>query len=208
LKVLKPRNSVTQDSEFQKLICRVRQGDQEAATELVRTFEPEIHKSIRPFMINFRLHRVLDMSDVSQPVLATFFARAAAGNFRINTAEQLLKLLLTMARNKVRDEARKYLAQRRDGRRIQAKMSDDCLDVLVADGPTPSKIVAGHELLRAFYDRLTSEERKLAEQRTLGESWATIAAQHGSSIEAVRKKLARGCSRVARQLGMADVPVC
>ena len=62
-----------QQSEFQQLIQRVRAGEQEAATELVRRFKPEIHKSIRRFLSNFHLRRVLDISDISQAVLATFF---------------------------------------------------------------------------------------------------------------------------------------
>jgi DNA-directed RNA polymerase specialized sigma24 family protein len=170
----------------------------------VRRFEPEIHKSIRVFWINFRLQRVMDMSDISQSVLATFFRRAAAGDFQVDDAEQLLRLLSTMARNEVRDEARKHQAQRRDGRRLEVHGSEQCLDVLEAAGPTPSKIVAGHELLEEFYRRLTAKERTLAQERTEGKSWAAIAAEQGSSPDAVRKKLARGCSRVARQLGMGD----
>ena len=197
-------DGVTRYSDFQELIRCVRTGDQGAATELVRRFEPEIHKSIRVFWINFRLQRIMDMSDISQSVLATFFRRAAAGDFQVDDAEQLLRLLSTMARNEVRDEARKHQAQRRDGRRLEVRAAEQCLDVLEAAEPAPSKIVAGHELLEEFYRRLTAEERMLAQERTEGKSWAAIAAEQGGSPDAVRKKLARGCSRVARQLGMAD----
>jgi len=199
---------VTQQVQFQELIRRVRTGDQQAAAEVVRLYRPEIHKSIRLFLFHFRLHRVLDLSDISQCVLARFFARAAAGCFEVHDAEQLLKLLLTMARNKIRDEARRHHAQRRDGRRLEEKMSAEYLNVIEDRQPTPSKIVAGYELVQEFYRQLTNDERRLAEQRTLGKSWASIAAEEGTSAEAVRKKLARGCSRVARQLGMADLPMC
>jgi DNA-directed RNA polymerase specialized sigma24 family protein len=199
---------IQQDNEFQELIRRVRAREEDAATELVRRFKPEIHSSIRLFLSSFRLRRVLDISDISQPVLATFFARVVEGHFQVDDPEQLLKLLATMARNKVRDEARRHRAQRRDGRRLQEKMSEEGLDVFEAKGPTPSQVVAGHELLAAFYRHLTVEERRLAEQRTQGMSWAAIAVQEGSTTEAVRKKLSRGCNRAARLLGMADLTVC
>jgi DNA-directed RNA polymerase specialized sigma24 family protein len=193
---------------FLDLIRRVRAGEQEASTDLVRRFEPEIHKSIRLFLVNFRLHRILDIDDISQAVFATFFARAAAGEFVVSDAEQLLKLLLTMARNKVRDEARKSQAQRRDRRRIQEKITEDCLEVIAGDEPTPSKVVAGHELLAEFYRRLTAEERWLAEQRCQGKDWAAIADELGASVDCLRKKLARACSRVGRQLGLPDMLLC
>jgi DNA-directed RNA polymerase specialized sigma24 family protein len=199
---------MTQDRSFPDLIRRVRAGEQAAATELVRRFEPEIHKAIRVLLVNFQLNRILDIGDISQAVLATFFARAAAGEFLVNDPEQLLKLLLTMARNKVRDEARKYQAQRRDRRRVQEKITEECMEMIAASEPTPSKIVAGHELLAEFYRRLSAEERWLADQRTQGKDWAAIAAQVGSSADALRKKLARACSRVARQLGLPDMSLC
>lgn len=207
LELLTPGTSVAERDEFHYLMERVRQGDQPAATELVRRYKPEIHKAIRLLLTNYRLHRVLDPSDISQAVLATFFSRAAAGDFEVRDEEQLLKLLSTMARNKVRDEARKHHAQRRDGRRVQEKMSEESLEVIEAKGPSPSKIVGGHELVQQFYRLLSPTERRLAEQRIQGKSWADIATEEGSSAEAVRKKLARACTRVARQLGLNDLPI-
>ncbi len=150
----------------------------------------------------------MDVGDISQSILATFFARAVAGEFQVDDAEQLLKLLVTMARNKVRDEARKYQAQRRDRRRLQDQRSGGDLALLAASEPPPSRIVAGHELLNEFFRRLTSEERRLAEQCAQGDDWSAIAAEQGSSAEAVRKKLSRACNRVAQQLGLTELLLC
>jgi RNA polymerase sigma-70 factor (ECF subfamily) len=200
-------DGVAHQDEFQEMMRRVRRGDQQAAAELVRRYKPDIHKAIRVLLSSFRLHRVLDLGDISQAVLATFFRRAAAGHFEVQDPEQLIKLLATMARNKVRDEARKHHAQRRDGRRVEEKLSSESLEVIEAREPTPSRIVGGHELVQEFFRHLTQEERRLAELRSQGKSWAAIAAEEGSSAEAVRKKLARACTRVGRQLGMGDVPL-
>ncbi len=93
------------------------------------------------------MHRVLDSMDICQSVLANFFVRAAAGQFELEQPEQLLKLLVTMVRNKFRDYARRQHAERRDNRRQQAG-SPEALQALPGREETPSQIVAGEEMLR------------------------------------------------------------
>lgn len=55
--------------------------------------------------------------DICQASLANLFARAAAGQFELETPEQLLKLLGATVRNKVTDCARHAQRQCRDPRR-------------------------------------------------------------------------------------------
>jgi len=193
------------EQAFQDLMRRVRAGDQDAATELVRRYEPEIHKAVRLPLQSFRLHRILDSCDISQSVLANFFVCTAAGRFELDRPEQLVKLLVTMARNQLLDEARKHQAGRRDTHRIEETSSEDIMDVVEGTDPTPSQVVAGHELVQEVYRRLTDEERTLAEQRASGLDWATIAARGGGSAECLRKKLARAIDRVALQLGLGEI---
>jgi RNA polymerase sigma factor (sigma-70 family) len=196
---------VLQESSFRDLIRRVRAGNQQAATELVRQYEPEIKNAIRVPLLRVRLRRLLDATDICQSVLATFFVRAAAGRFRLDHPEQLLKLLVTMARNKVKDEARKHQAFRRDQRRIEDSVVDGTLEALLDSAPSPSEIVAGRELVRELYRQLSAEERYLAEQRVQGHEWATIAANLGRSPAALRKQLGRAIGRVGQQLGLDRV---
>ena len=63
--------------------------------------------------------------DICQSILANFFVRASAGEFDIETPEQLQKLLATMIRNKVTDHARRETAERRNMQRITRKSSDE-----------------------------------------------------------------------------------
>jgi DNA-directed RNA polymerase specialized sigma24 family protein len=154
---------------------------------------------------SFRLHRILDSCDISQSVLANFFVCTAAGRFELDRPEQLVRLLVTMARNQVLDEARKYQADRRDARRIDEVTTEEIMDVVEGSDPSPSQIVAEDELVQEIYRRLTDEERALAEQRACGLEWATIAARRGGSAEALRKKLARAIDRVALQLGLGEM---
>jgi RNA polymerase sigma-70 factor (ECF subfamily) len=192
-------------STFHDLMRRVRAGDGEAATELVRQYEREIRRAIRIKLTDPRLRRTLDSMDICQSVLGNFFVRAAAGQFDLHQPEQLLKLLLTMARNKLLDKARHQQADRRDGRRTEAG-SVDFLARIADNGDTPSQIIANQELIETARSLLTEEERYLAEQRAHQRSWADIAADLNANPENLRKQLARAMDRVVGQLGLEGVP--
>ena len=94
----------------------------------------------------------MDASDICQSVMAEFFVCAALGQFELDSAEQLIKLLATMARNKLTNHAHKQQALRRDVRRLE-KVGVEELPVAAA-GSTPSQIVAGRELLVEIRSRL------------------------------------------------------
>ena len=192
------------DPAFAALMRRVRAGDGEAAAELVHRFEPNVRRVIRLRLTDPRLRRLLDSVDVCQSVLANFFVRVAAGQFDLETPEQLLKLLATMARNKFLNLVEKHQADRRDVRRLQAG-ADEALAALADVQETPSTIVAGQELLEQARRLMSEEERHLAEQRAVGREWADVAAEVEGSPEALRKKLSRAVDRVAAQLGLEDV---
>src|SRR5207247_5024880 len=99
--------AMSDDNLFQNLIGRVRAGDQDAATELVRSYEPAIRRAVRFRLKDTRLRQHLDSMDICQSVLASFFVRAALGQFELEESEQLLKLLTTMVRNKVANQVDK-----------------------------------------------------------------------------------------------------
>ena len=193
---------MSEPTSFDDLIRRVRAGDQDAATELVKRYEPSIRRAVRFRLADSRLVRVLDSMDICQSVFASFFVRTAAGQFDIDQPEQLLKLLVAIARNKLARQVRNQSRQRRDYRRVEGGELDEAQ--FADDGATPSQIVAGEELLVQADRLLTDEERKLRELRKEGHDWAAIAEQLGSSPEALRKKLARAMDRVAHELDLDD----
>lgn len=190
---------------FPALLQRVRAGDQDAAAELVRQYERAIRRAVRMRLTDPRLRRALDSVDVCQSVLANFFVRAAAGQFDLDEPGQLLKLLVSMACNKVRDHARHEQADRRDQRRVQGG-GEEALAGVAAPGGTPSRIVAGKELLEQVRAGLSEDERHLMDQRGLGRGWVELAAEAGSTPDALRVKLTRALDRVAQQLGLDEAP--
>ena len=185
---------------FEELIRRVRAGDQEAATVLVRRYEPAIRRAVRFRLADARLGTLLDSMDICQSVLASFFVRVATGQFQLETPEQLLKLLTVMARNKLTSQARRQHAQRRDTRRVTSGDQDDVR--FVASSKSPSMEVAARDLLQEIHRRLTPQERQILELKSGGFDWAAIASELGGSADALRRKLSRALDRVAQQLGL------
>jgi RNA polymerase sigma-70 factor (ECF subfamily) len=193
-----------EEQEFADLIRRVRAGDEQAAAALVRLYEPEVRRIIRTRLTDLRLRPLLDSQDICQSVLGNFFVRAASGQFELDTPQQLLKLLVTMARNKLRDQARKQGAGRRvDRHRVDA--GPGVLEGVVDSGDSPSQTVAAQELLQTIRSRLSDAERFLADQRAQGRPWPDIAAEVGDTPESLRKRLTRAIDRVLRQLGLDDM---
>jgi RNA polymerase sigma-70 factor (ECF subfamily) len=191
-------------NSFAQLMSRVRAGEPDAAAELVRAYEPEVRRAIRAWLTDPGLARVLDSMDICQSVLANFFVRAAAGQFELDRPEQLLGLLVQMARNKLRDQARRLHAARRDQRRLHPN-GTEALNVVKDDQPTPSQVVAERDLLRCLLERLSPRDRNLAKQRAEGRSWVEIGTALGIAADTVRVRLQRAIDRVARDLHLDEV---
>lgn len=191
---------MAEEESFVDLVRRVRAGDATASAELVRRYEPAIRIVVRARLTDPGLRRLLDSMDICQSVLANFFVRAAAVEFDLDRPERLIRLLATMARNRVTDHALRQRAARRDYRRTEPLPADGgrCVDA----GLSPSDEVSGKELLQAFRSRLSAEERYLADQRSRGRPWAEIAAEAGGKPDALREQLERAVNRVARELGL------
>jgi RNA polymerase sigma-70 factor (ECF subfamily) len=193
---------MSEKDSFADFLSRIRAGDEDAAAELVRRYGALIRREVRMRLGDPRLFRVVGSDDVCQSVFRSFFVRAAAGQYDLEQPGQLLALLVRMAHNKVGQEVRRQRAGRRDARRTAGTPVDE---VDVAGGePSPSRIVAARELLHEVRQRLTEEERRLADLRAQGRTWSEIAAEVGGTDDARRMQLARALDRVMRELGLDE----
>ena len=195
-----PASSSQED--FADFIRRVRAGDMRAAEELVSRYGPEIRFELRLCLRqrNVRLRRVVDSMDIVQSVMASFFVRAAVGEYQLDDPDRLAHLLMEMARNKLADHVKYYQRQCRDLRR--EKDLSPGQDVIDRSSETPSQLIAGRELLQRLRDQLSEDERRLAELRLQGLEWAAIAGVLGGTPEARRKQLARAVARVGSGLDL------
>jgi RNA polymerase sigma-70 factor (ECF subfamily) len=136
-------------------------------------------------------------------VLASFFVRVATGQFDLDNPDQLIKLLVSMARNKLASRAQRERCLRRDVRRV-VTATPEALEQVADVQPSPSELLSRRELLDRLRSELTDEERQIADLRGQGLDWAQVAQRLGGSSQARRMQLSRGIERVGRQLGFAD----
>lgn len=186
---------------FPELIQRVRAGDPQAAEDLVREYEPTVRVVVRRRLTDPNLRRVLDSIDICQSILAQFFVRAAAGQFEIDGPEQLLKLLATMARNKITSYARKQQAARRTPPSgPHTPFGAEPVDA----SSSPSQVAIMHELRERFLEGLSPEERYIVDLRADGRSWTEIAAEVGGTPDGLRMQHTRVIARLTDDLGLDE----
>jgi DNA-directed RNA polymerase specialized sigma24 family protein len=193
---------MTDETSFADLLERIRNGDAAAAQELVQRFEPVLRRMVHVRLVGNRLRRLVDSDDICQSVLASFFIRAALGQYEISSSDDLLKLLAVMARNKVVNKARRIERGGAEGKRVSlAELSNSKLATASAG---PSQHAALKDLLHEVRRRLPREEIRLLELRQQGMEWADIAEQTGDKPDALRKRLTRAVDQVAQELGIDD----
>jgi DNA-directed RNA polymerase specialized sigma24 family protein len=188
------------NSDFQRLIAAIREGDRQAADELVRKVEPYLRSAIHLRLIDSTLRRLLDSMDLCQSVLADLFAKGGACWSGRESDDHVRRTLLTMAFNKLVSKARHE-------RRNQGTLPEDCDVIDLA--PAPNQVVDDHDLRAVIWSRLSEAERWLFDQNKVkGRTWEEIArntnelpgALHGVAHDSLRIRLARAIVRVRQEL--------
>ena len=195
---------VSSHGSFADLVEGARLGDDQAVNELVRRYEPEIRRFVRVRLTDWRLRRSFDSQDICQSVLCRFFARLGDGGFQLHEPRQLVGLLLTMARNKLRDEVRKHRTVRRGGNNAQHGIEEKTLEYLVDREREPGQQVADAEIVALVLHELPSQDQYLAGEWMRGRQWEELAVELNSTAEALRKRLSRALQRVARAKDWSD----
>src|SRR5262245_33411304 len=180
-------------STFTDLLAAIRAGDERAAAELVRAIEPYLRRVARLRLKDHeQVRRVFDSLDICQSILAQFFARAAAGEFDLRTPEDLRRLLVTMALNKVVSKFRRM-------KHHQGGLPEDWDTPTTV--PPPDQAAADRDLIERVRERLSGREQWLLEQKALrGRTWADIAREVQADPDALRMQLTRAVARVRKEL--------
>lgn len=177
---------MTKTPEFADFLRCIRAGDDAAALELVQRYEPLIRREVRLRIGDDRLNRAFDSLDVSQSVFAQFFSRASTGEYQFDRPEQLARLLVTMARNRLITRVRRERRLVRDVRRLAV---EQCLLEQVADTrPSPSEILSRKEAMELLK---RANRRRVPDFRT-SPSWPRL----GRSRLADRRERARAANAV------------
>jgi len=183
------------DSDLTLLLARVRQGDEEAALQLVRRYESAIRVAVRTHLSDPRLRRQFDSMDVCQSVLRSFFFHMSGGGYDLHTPAQLLALLTRMAQNKLGTRARDQFRQRRDVRRLSQVAVED-VDV-ASHEPDPTRRIEDQDLVDRALEMMSPEIRAIAVRRMDGELWPKIACAMGGTPDGRRKQFERAMMPIA-----------
>jgi len=189
-------------SPFEDLLQRVRAGDDAATTEIFREYQADVKMILRALMRAEWIRRGADPSDIYQSVMASFFIRAALGQYDISGPDQLKALLMTIAKNKVADLARK------PGPRASVVPVGGCgLSGIDPADPakSPASQVMWKELVQKIRDRFTDAERRVSDLRMMGHSWEEVAAELGERADTVRMRLERALKRISRELNFEEL---
>jgi RNA polymerase sigma factor (sigma-70 family) len=188
-------------NRLQELLRRIQAGDDSAAAEFFRAYEPHVRRVVRARMRIPGMRRVSDSSDLCQVVLASLLVGSAVGRYNVEDTEAMKKLLARIAANRVIDLARKPEFRKpavsvvgAGGTGVEA----------VAPESTPASQLALSELIKKADQLLTDVERPIAELRKEGLSWEAIGHRLGKSADAVRKSLDRAARRIMHTLGMEE----
>jgi DNA-directed RNA polymerase specialized sigma24 family protein len=183
---------------FSELLARVREGEPEALRLLLVEYGDAIRREVRFTLLDARLRRFVGESDVYQSVVMRFFSGAIDGNFTIDSAEDLVRLLKGIARTRIAELIRFWHAQRRNiSRNTELGESSQLADNLRSCGV----VLETAELAEAAASLLAPADRQILAWRENGWSWQRIAEQLGApSSDAVRKQHERALARIAAQL--------
>src|SRR3954469_13337162 len=106
------------------LIRRLQRGQADASTELYLRYAERLLR-LAAAQSSRELARRVDPEDIVQSVFRTFFRRANLGHYTVPDGEEIWKLLLVIALNKVRATGAFHRAAKRDVRRTSGGESFD-----------------------------------------------------------------------------------
>jgi RNA polymerase sigma-70 factor (ECF subfamily) len=168
------------------LLRRLRAGSEDAATELYVRYARRLRALARA-NTSAHLARRVDAEDIVQSVFRIFFTGASQGLYDVPAGDDLWKLLLVIALNKLRGEGVFHRAAKRDVR-VTAEL--DRLEP--AAEPEDGEDFTTNFLrlvVRDTLERLPPAEREMLELRMEGFEVAEIADHVGRSKRTVERSL-------------------
>lgn len=189
-----PREGAGEVSD-RSLLRRLRGGDGDAATQIylryARRLEFLAQKQCAP-----ELGARFDAEDVVQSVFRTFFRRAERGEYVVPDGEELWKLLLVIAMNKIRANGAFHRAAKRDVRQTQSAGP-----VEPPSAGDENALAVLQMVVEQVLEGLGDEYRKIAELRIEGHEVAEIADRTGRAKRSVERLLQEFRKALAAQIG-------
>lgn len=186
--------------QFRDLVAKAKNADEEAAAALYERFSQHVRRIARIKLSNSAIRQRVDEEDVCQSVFGVFFRGLRDGRFRVESIEDLQRLLADIARKRVLKVVERHTTGKRDVAN-QAEMGDAALDPM-SEESTASVKASRNELVDRFLRDLTDEERYVLDQRCSGRSWDELAAELKTSADALRVRISRITKTARERLGI------
>jgi RNA polymerase sigma-70 factor (ECF subfamily) len=175
------------------LLRRLRGGSEDAATQLYRRYAHRLRALARA-NTSAHLARRVDAEDIVQSVFRIFFAAATQGLYDVPAGEDLWKLLLVIALNKIRAEGVFHQAAKRD-----VRATAELARIDPAAEPDDGEDFATSFLrlvVKDTLERMPPLERQALELRMEGYEVAEIADRVGRSKRTVERCLQQARTRL------------
>jgi RNA polymerase sigma factor (sigma-70 family) len=175
--------------ELQQFLATLRSGDPQAVDQVLHTLGPFFRKTIRMRLIDRRLRRVMDTTDIFHSLLKDFLAQDHPPT---ETSAGLCAYLAAAVHHKILTRTRKE--RRHTGSLPQG------WEPARAEPPVAQEIEI-RDFSQAIRARLSEPERRLLDLRQQGFTWCQIAKRMGGNCDTLRMRLRRA---VATVLGKLD----
>ncbi len=185
-----------------ELLRQFREGNQDAATRIYLRYAHRL-RALAQARCCERLAQRVEADDIVQSVFRTFFRRVTRGCYDVPDGEELWKLFLVIALNKIRDERSFHFAAKRDVRLVKGSA---CLDRLegTAPGKDPGPRLHLKMVIAEALSQLTPVYRRMVELRIDGHEVAEIARVTERSKRTVERTLQEFRAKLSRLLGVEE----
>jgi RNA polymerase sigma factor (sigma-70 family) len=179
------------ESDFDRLMERLRRGEEDAATEVFQRFVQRLIALARRHLDSWIRTRV-EPEDVIQSVFRSFFTRFEAGQLHLGDWNNLWTVLTLITVRKCSNQIEFWQAARRDHRREAHWLAPgDPLDEALTRDPTPSEAAILSETVEQLMKNAPAQDRSILTLHLQGCDIPTISAQVRRSERTVRRTLER-----------------
>jgi RNA polymerase sigma-70 factor (ECF subfamily) len=177
------------------LLYRIREGSQDAATQLYLRYAQRLH-ALTQAQCSPGLARQVDAEDIVQSIFGSFFRGASQGCYDIPAGEELWKLFLVIALNKIRAKGNYYRAAKRD---VRLLVHNERIEQTAATDGEPDLAFLQLAVAEAL-DRLPPQYKEMVTLRIEGYEIAEIAQRTGRSHRTVERILQQARLRLSNLL--------
>lgn len=197
--------SIHSTCRFRSFATRLKQGDDDAAVELVKRYARRLH-SLAAQRMSRMLRVKVDPEDVLQSVLISFFVQMRDGKFDFESSQALRGLLAMMVVRKCSRYASHYKTLRRDlSKEVWHQPSlpgAQRIDNSLSREPSPNETTDAMDAFEHWLRDLDEQSRQILCALLEGKTTATIAMELGCSQRTVQRTILRA----QHKLSVPDQP--